>query len=40
MQPHKIFCSLDIKEVPFALPIVHEISSYFNTSMKIAAFIE
>lgn len=30
MQPHKTFCSLDIKEVPYAMPIVHEISSYFN----------
>jgi len=30
MQPHKIFCSLDIKEVPSELPIVHEISSYFS----------
>lgn len=38
MQPHKIFCSLDIKEVPSVLPIVHEINSYFNYQYEDASF--
>lgn len=38
MQPHKVFCSCNIKEVPSALSIVHEISSYFNYQYEDSCF--